>query len=101
MKNIRWVFECKDYVRFRLTGEARAEITGLPVADSWTCIRRVSRRSSPPSSASRACGTRCRRSVPLLDIAGHITPEAAALTGLLPGTPVIGGMFDIDACASP
>ena len=24
MENIRWVFECKDYVRFRLTGEARA-----------------------------------------------------------------------------
>ena len=34
-----------------------------------------------------------------LDIAGHITPETATLTGLLPGTPVIGGMFDIDACA--
>ena len=27
MDNIEWVFECKDYVRFRLTGEARAEIT--------------------------------------------------------------------------
>ena len=27
LDNIQWVFECKDYVRFRLTGEARAEIT--------------------------------------------------------------------------
>ena len=26
-RNIRWVFACKDYVRFRLTGEAKAEIT--------------------------------------------------------------------------
>ena len=26
-RNIRWVFECKDYVRFRLTGEAFAEVT--------------------------------------------------------------------------
>ena len=25
--NIQYVFECKDYVRFKLTGEARAEIT--------------------------------------------------------------------------
>jgi L-xylulokinase len=33
------------------------------------------------------------------DIAGTLTPEAAALTGLLPGTLVAGGMFDIDACA--
>ena len=24
-RNIRWVFECKDYVRFRLTGEAKAD----------------------------------------------------------------------------
>ena len=27
LEKTRWVFECKDYVRFRLTGEARAEIT--------------------------------------------------------------------------
>lgn len=99
VENIRWVFECKDYVRFRLTGEARAEITdysgsGLMdlhaksfskellalfgIESVWDAL--------PPLCAS-------------LDIAGHITPEAAALTGLLPGTPVIGGMFDIDACA--
>ena len=99
MKNIRWVFECKDYVRFRLTGEARAEITdssGSGLMDLHT--KSFSKEllslfgiesvwdALPPLCAS-------------LDIAGHITPEAAALTGLLPGTPVIGGMFDIDACA--
>jgi len=33
------------------------------------------------------------------DIAGHVSPEAAAQCGLKPGTPVAGGMFDIDACA--
>ena len=27
LENIKWVFACKDYVRFRLTGEARAEVT--------------------------------------------------------------------------
>jgi L-xylulokinase len=32
------------------------------------------------------------------DICGTISPEAAAITGLLEGTPVAGGMFDIDAC---
>jgi L-xylulokinase len=32
-------------------------------------------------------------------IAGHITPEAAALTGLEPGTPVIGGYFDVVSSA--
>lgn len=97
--NIKWVFECKDYVRFRLTGEARAEITdysgtGLMnlhtasfdkkllelfgIGDLWDAL--------PPICLST-------------DIAGHITKEAAEATGLKEGTPVIGGMFDINACA--
>jgi L-xylulokinase len=33
------------------------------------------------------------------EIAGHVTGEAAALTGLAAGTPVTGGLFDIDAAA--
>ena len=33
------------------------------------------------------------------DLCGTITKEAAQLTGLLEGTKVAGGMFDIDACA--
>ena len=32
------------------------------------------------------------------DICGQVTAEAAAQTGLQQGTPVAGGMFDIDAC---
>jgi L-xylulokinase len=32
------------------------------------------------------------------DLAGRITDEVAELTGLKAGTPVAGGMFDIDAC---
>jgi L-xylulokinase len=32
------------------------------------------------------------------DLCGAVTPAAAALTGLRAGTPVAGGMFDIDAC---
>ena len=33
------------------------------------------------------------------EICGHVTEEAAERCGLLPGTPVVGGMFDINACA--
>ena len=32
-------------------------------------------------------------------VTGHINADAAKLTGLCEGTPVCGGMFDIDACA--
>ena len=33
------------------------------------------------------------------ELCGYVTKEAASLTGLAEGTPVCGGMFDIDACA--
>ena len=32
------------------------------------------------------------------DICGYITKEAADLTGLIEGTPVAAGMFDVNAC---
>ncbi len=99
LEEIRWVFSCKDYVRFRLTGEARAEITdfsgsGLMNLHTQRFDREILRLfgieavwdALPP-----LCGS--------LDIAGHITEDSAAATGLLAGTPVIGGMFDIDSCA--
>lgn len=98
-KNIRYVFECKDYVRFRLTGEARAEITDYSgshlmnlqeqdydlrllhlfgIEEVWAAL--------PPL---------CRAD----EIAGYVTKEAAQKCGLREGTPVVGGFFDINACA--
>lgn len=38
-------------------------------------------------------------SITATDIRGHVTKEVSELTGLLEGTPVFGGMFDIDACS--
>ena len=99
MDNIQWVFECKDYVRFRLTGEARAEITDYSGAH---LVNLYTRRYD--DELLDCFGLRCVRDAlpPLcnsLDIAGHVTEEAAAKCGLREGTPVAGGMFDIDACA--
>ena len=97
--NIRWIFECKDYIRFRLTGEAYAELTDISgsnllnletrqydkdllalygLEDIWDAL--------PPIKRS-------------FDPCGCITAKAAALTGLAEGTILAGGMFDIDACA--
>lgn len=97
--NIQWVFECKDYVRFRLTGEARAELTDYSGANLLNLHTRqyddnllalfgleAIRDALPPI---------CRAT----EICGRITPEAAKCCGLAAGTPVIGGMFDINACA--
>lgn len=99
LDNIQWVFECKDYVRFRLTGEARAEIT------DYSGAHLINLRTRRYDDALLDCFglRRIRPALPplcgALDIAGRVTEEAAAKCGLVAGTPVAGGMFDIDACA--
>ena len=63
------------------------------------------RRWEEDGTAAKAFAFSCQRVLacqPLglsTDVCGRITEEAAALTGLKAGTPVVGGMFDIDACA--
>ncbi|HHY83365.1 MAG TPA: carbohydrate kinase [Clostridiales bacterium] len=98
-RNIKWVFEAKDYIRFRLTGEAYAEITDY----SGTSLMNLPSRKFDPFLFEQFgipemldCMPPVRDS---FDICGYITKEAAQLTGLCEGTPVAGGMFDIDSSA--
>lgn len=97
--NIQWVFSVKDYIRFRLTGEAYCEatdISGSGLMDVKNSrfdqallvnlgIEEVYEKLAPLKYSYEPCGS--------------ITAEAALLTGLPQGTPVAGGMFDIDASA--
>ncbi|MDR1493329.1 MAG: carbohydrate kinase [Planctomycetaceae bacterium] len=94
----KYLFMCKDFVRYRLTGEAYMELSDMSgtslidvgkaayddeILDAWGILDW--KKIMPP----------LRRSA---DICGTITREAASATGLAEGTPVAGGMFDIDAC---
>ncbi len=90
---------CKDYIKYRLTGTISTtycDISGTSIFDSQA------RRYSPELLDLYGIGD----ILPCLpqpleshEVAGRVTPEAAALTGLAAGTPVVGGMFDIDASA--
>ena len=98
-KNIQWVFSVKDYIRFRLTGEAYCEATDI----SGSGLMNV-RDACFEKEMLEALGI--GEAYDMLapvkysyELCGRITDEAAALTGLLPGTAVAGGMFDIDASA--
>ena len=99
LERTRWVFSCKDYVRFRLTGEARAEITDW----SGAGLMDLRARSFSPELLRLFGLEQIRSALPplcgSLDIAGSVTEEAARATGLRAGTMVVAGMFDIDACA--
>lgn len=97
--NIAWVFSVKDYIRFRLTGEAYCEATDI----SGSGLMNVRDGCYDRELLERlGIGEVYEQLAPLKyssDICGTVSEETAARTGLLPGTPVAGGMFDIDACA--
>jgi L-xylulokinase len=89
---------CKDYIRLRLTGEVYMERTDM----SGCSLLNVG-SGDYDMEVLEAFGIADLR--PLLpplkrseEICGTVTAEAAAATGLVAGTPVAGGMFDIDAC---
>ncbi len=97
--DIKWVFSVKDYIRFRLTGEAYCEATDI----SGSGLMDV-RHARFDSKLLEELGIPevFDKLAPLKyssDFCGSITKESAALTGLKAGTSVAGGMFDIDACA--
>ena len=95
----QWIFECKDYVRFRLTGRACGEMSDYSGAN-FVDLRTGSYSEKLLECFGLSC---CMDKLPPLvqatDICGMITEEAAKVTGLKVGTPVAGGAFDIDACA--
>lgn len=97
--SIQYVFSVKDYIRYRLTGEAYCEATDI----SGSGLMDVKNaRFDKDLLETLGIGEVYEKLAPLrysADQCGSITAEAAALTGLAEGTPVAGGMFDIDACA--
>lgn len=97
--NVKWIFEAKDYVRFMLTGEPMAEYTDTSGTCTMNLItkeydERIMEIYGIPEMFS--CLPPLRKSS---DLCGYISEKAAMQTGLCVGTPVCGGMFDIDACA--
>ncbi len=95
----RWVLMCKDFIRLRLTGQAGAELTDM----SGTSLLDVGTAQYDPGILDRFGISEAFDKLPPLrlsaEICGQVTPAAAAETGLAAGTPVAGGLFDVDACA--
>ncbi len=97
--NIGTVFLCKDFIVNRLTGNRVSE-----VSDMTGCgmIDVANRRYDAALMQAYGLGE-CLNLLPKLlessDIAGLVTDEAAAQTGLAVGTPVVAGLFDVVASA--
>jgi L-xylulokinase len=97
--NIKWAFSVIDYIRFRLTGEAHSEATNI----SGSGLINV-RDACVDADVLDALGIpEAVDMIPPIRYSserlGSVTAAAAEKMGLKAGTPVAGGMFDIDSCA--
>jgi L-xylulokinase len=93
----KWIFSIVDYVRFMLTGTAGAEITTL----SGSGLLNITARSYDDEIFKILGISELKDKLPPLvesiELCGTVTKQAAQLTGLKEGTPVSGGMYDIDS----
>jgi L-xylulokinase len=93
------VLMVKDYIKYRLTGEITGDYTDMS-ATSLLDVRNkcYSRELMALYDLSEAYDA-----LPPLkhssEVAGQVTSAAAQETGLAAGTPVVGGLFDVDASA--
>jgi xylulokinase len=89
---VRHVLLPKDYVRFRLSGERAIDVAD---ASGTLMLDVAARRWSAP--VLEAAGIP-RELLPALfespDVCAHVSPDAAAATGLAAGTPIVAGAGD-------
>lgn len=98
LERSRWALSCKDWIKLKLTGEVSTEPT--EASASFTDVN----SQTYSDSAFRLYGLEeIREKMPPIagcaEVAGEVSRSAADVTGLVPGTPVVSGMHDVDSSA--
>ncbi|WP_373502884.1 FGGY family carbohydrate kinase [Aestuariivirga sp.] len=87
-------FHCKDWLYFKLTGDRRTD----PSEANFT-FGQYTTRTYAPAILDILGAADAKRLLPEMvegtQVAGRLTPEAAALTGLKAGTPITLGYVDV------
>jgi L-xylulokinase len=98
-RRIDKIFLVKDYVKFRLTGERTSDFTDM----SGTCLLDNPRKQYARELLDMYDIPEMWDALPRLaesfEVVGRVTKAAAEATGLAEGTPVVGGLYDVDAGA--
>lgn len=91
--------DTKDYVVYKLTGNM---IKSVDLAVIWWLLDTRKNRNQWHPKLCKMTGVNLAHLPevqPSAAVGGTVTPEAAKLTGLLPGTPIINGAGDLSAAA--
>lgn len=98
-RRIGSVLMAHDYLRYCLTGELACEETNISESNLY---QMAEGRYDPALAQLLGIGDIMPALPPIVgsaEIAGRVNAAAAAATGLLAGTPVVGGLFDVVSTA--
>lgn len=97
-ENTRWLLYCKDWIRFKLTGEVATDFT-----ESSSTATDVQTQLYDPGILRILGLDELIEKLPPekmpYEAAGKVTRQAAVETGLSEGTVVATGLHDVDSCA--
>lgn len=93
-----YLFDCKEYIIYKLTGKVATDWVG---ASCYFLFDPHQRSWSPKACARLGIPLdKLPPAYPCTDVIGEVTEEAAKLTGLLPGTPVVNCGGDVATAQS-
>lgn len=98
LEKTKHIFAVKDYIRYRMTGEAYAEYTDFSGGNLINMETGTYDRELLALFGIEEVYDKLPPLKHSFDVCGYVTKEVAGLTGLKAGTPVMAGMFDVNAC---
>ncbi len=90
---------CKDFITFRLTGETVSEISDMSGCGLTAMPKCEYCEDLMTLYGLGGASPMLPRLIDPTQVAGTVTAQAASATGLIEGTPVIGGYFDVVSSA--
>jgi len=97
-KNINVAFLCKDWITHCFTGEITTDYSDMSACGLFNNIKKTYDDSILSLLDIQEMHGKLPKVLKSYEIAGYVTKEVEKLTGLKKGTPVITGLFDVDAC---
>ncbi len=98
-ESIGTVLLCKDYVNYCLSGEIRTDYSDMSSTSLFDVPHKQYSRELLTLFGIPEIYEALPRPAQSFEVIGQVTAAAAEATGLSVGTPVVGGMFDVDASA--
>jgi L-xylulokinase len=93
------VLLCKDYITYCLTGQVVTDFTDMSAASMMDVRNKRYSRELLELYDLTELWDALPTVVESQQVVGRVTPEAAQVTGLAAGTPVVAGLIDVDASA--